>query len=163
MSNVSMPGVVGAAASGASITKPFIFIIMLSRVSENIWLSVSMAAPRADVGIPMAPSHKTSPVPMAMGTDVIVPMRGVPLNVYPADSNMSRISDQSFCGVATCCGGGALNNCGVTAIFSRGGCVNICSGIVDAFCGCAGAGVTLGAGTSAGHGCAGCCGDGIVV
>ncbi len=29
MSNVSMPGVVGAAASGASITKPFIFIIML--------------------------------------------------------------------------------------------------------------------------------------
>lgn len=77
LSNVNMSGAPGALASGAEIIKPFTFIIMSSRVSENIWLTVSIAFCRAVVEMPVAPIHKVSFVPIANNSVFTVPMRGL--------------------------------------------------------------------------------------
>ena len=100
------------------IINAFIFISMSSSVSVNTPFNVFMADCISESDTLVAPSHKTSPPPIAI-TDVwTFLIRGAPLTTYPADSNMLRISPSS------CLGSERVVDCnGTVGKLFRGGCM----------------------------------------
>lgn len=118
----------------------------------NMLCSLSVAVFIASVEMPTAPIHRFSSAPMANNAMRTLPMRGVSLVVYPAESNISRSSGQSWgwvvAGVALLASG--RFHAGDAGTFKRAGRAMLGLG---ALMGCgAGVGVGIGSITGAGAG-----------